>query len=42
MVFLSESLLPRLPSSFPEWLLMGIRKDGFDPDDTYVDEVASA
>ena len=42
VVFLSETLLPRLPASFPAWLLMGIRKDNFDPDDTYVDEVASA
>jgi len=42
VIFLAETLLPRLPASFPEWLLMGIRRDDFNPDDTYVDEVVSA
>ena len=42
VIFLSETLLPRLPAAFPEWLLMGIRRNDFHPDDTYVDEVASA
>jgi len=42
VTFLAETALPRLPADFPEWLLCGIKREAFDPNDTYVDEALGA
>jgi hypothetical protein len=42
LTVLHQTILPKLPESFPEWALCGIQKDKFDPNDTYVDEVVAA
>lgn len=39
---LHEYILPKLPKSYPDWALFGIKRDKFDPDDTLVDELVAA